>query len=154
MISAQCRAKFPLLESHQNSCSSIRLLLNSNGENMRHLQGKVAVVTGASKGIGAAIAKDLGTHGASVVVNYSSSKDGASKVVSEITAGGSKAIAVGGNIAKPEDIARIFAEAASVSAGDSRVHRGDGCHLYSIRLYVEGGRRIGASGGTHRAPDS
>jgi 3-oxoacyl-[acyl-carrier protein] reductase len=81
---------------------------------MSDLHGRVAVVTGASKGIGAAIAKDLGAHGASVVLNYSSSKEGANKIVSEITASGSKAIAVGGNVAKPEDIARIFAEAANV----------------------------------------
>jgi 3-oxoacyl-[acyl-carrier protein] reductase len=67
---------------------------------MSKLTGKVAVVTGASKGIGAAIAKALGAEGASVVVNYASSKAGADKVVSTITAAGGKAVAVGGDVSK------------------------------------------------------
>ena len=68
------------------------------------LAGKTAIVTGASKGIGASIAKHLAAEGASVVVNYSSSKEGADKVVSEITAAGGKAIAAGANVSKPEEI--------------------------------------------------
>jgi 3-oxoacyl-[acyl-carrier protein] reductase len=76
----------------------------------KKLAGKVAVVTGASKGIGAAIAKHLAAEGASVVVNYASSKAGADKVVSEITAQGGKALAVQGDVAKKEDIDRLFAE--------------------------------------------
>jgi 3-oxoacyl-[acyl-carrier protein] reductase len=77
---------------------------------MSKLQGKVAVVTGSSKGIGAAIAKQLASDGASVVVNYASDKAGAEKVVAEITKAGGKAIAVGASVAKPEEIEKLFAE--------------------------------------------
>src|SRR5713226_4554738 len=77
----------------------------------KRLAGKVAVVTGASKGIGAGIAKQLAAEGAAVVVNFASSKEGADQVVNEITAHGGKAIAVQGDVAKTEDIERLFAEA-------------------------------------------
>ena len=80
----------------------------------KKLAGKVAVVTGASKGIGASIAKHLAAEGASVVVNYASSKAGADKVVGEITAQGGKAIAVQGSVAKKADIERLFGETRRV----------------------------------------
>ena len=75
------------------------------------LQGKVAIVTGASKGIGAAIAKELGAQGASVVVNYASSREGGEKVAGEIVKAGGKAIAVGGDMSRPEEIKALFAAA-------------------------------------------
>ena len=78
---------------------------------MGKLQGKVAVVTGASKGIGAGIAKALAAEGAAVVVNYASSREGAEKVVGEITAAGGRAIAVGGDVSKAEDVKALLAEA-------------------------------------------
>jgi 3-oxoacyl-[acyl-carrier protein] reductase len=77
---------------------------------MSDLKGKVAVVTGASKGIGAGIARGLAAAGASVVVNYASGKSDAEKLVADITAANGKAIAVQANVAKAEDIKRLFAE--------------------------------------------
>jgi 3-oxoacyl-[acyl-carrier protein] reductase len=75
------------------------------------LSGKVAVVTGASKGLGAEIARQLAGEGASVVVNYASSRSGADKVVADITGAGGKAIAVQGDVSKGADVTRLFAEA-------------------------------------------
>jgi 3-oxoacyl-[acyl-carrier protein] reductase len=75
---------------------------------MSKLTSKVAVVTGASKGIGAAIAKSLAAEGASVVVNYASSKAGADKVVAAITAAGGKAVAVGGDVSKAAEAQGII----------------------------------------------
>jgi 3-oxoacyl-[acyl-carrier protein] reductase len=75
------------------------------------LNGKVAVVTGASKGIGAGIAKELALEGASVVVNYSSAKQDADRVVDEISKRGGKGIAIQGNVSKKADVERLFAEA-------------------------------------------
>jgi 3-oxoacyl-[acyl-carrier protein] reductase len=77
---------------------------------MSKLKNKVAVVTGASKGIGAGIAKGLAAEGAAVVVNYASSKEGADRVVAEIVGKGGKAVAVQGDVAKASDVKRIFAE--------------------------------------------
>lgn len=76
------------------------------------LAGKVAVVTGASKGIGASIAQHLAAEGASVVVNYSSSREGADRVVAEIKRKGGKAVAVQANLARPAEIKHLFAETA------------------------------------------
>jgi len=77
----------------------------------KKLAGKVAVVTGASKGIGAEIARQLADEGASVFVNYASSKEGAERVVADIAKKGGKAVAVQANVAKPADIRRLFDEA-------------------------------------------
>jgi 3-oxoacyl-[acyl-carrier protein] reductase len=77
---------------------------------MSKLQGKVAVVTGASKGIGAGIARALGAAGASVVVNYASDKAGAEKAVADIKAKGGKAVAVQGDVSKSADVKRLFEE--------------------------------------------
>ena len=78
---------------------------------MKKLAGKVAVVTGASKGIGASIAEHLAAEGASVVVNYSSSKTGAEAVVKRIQEQGGNAVAVQADVAKRDEIKRLFAEA-------------------------------------------
>src|SRR5438876_5689816 len=75
------------------------------------LNGKVAVITGASKGIGAGIAKEFASEGASVVVNYASAKQDADRVVDEITKAGGKAIAIQGNVAKKAEVERLFAAA-------------------------------------------
>jgi len=79
--------------------------------NTKKLAGKVAVVTGASKGIGAAIAKQFAAESASVVVNYVSAKQNADRVVDEISKPGGKAIAIQGNVAKKAEVERLFAEA-------------------------------------------
>ena len=78
---------------------------------MNRLQGKVAVVTGASKGIGASIAEHLAAEGAAVVVNYAASKAGADAVVRRITDQGGKALAIQADVSRPDDIKRLFAQA-------------------------------------------
>src|SRR5881392_3502219 len=80
----------------------------------KKLEGKVAVVTGASKGIGASIALHLAAEGAAVVVNYSSSREGADRVVGEIVGNGGRAIAVQANLAKEGDVKRLFDESTKV----------------------------------------
>jgi 3-oxoacyl-[acyl-carrier protein] reductase len=84
---------------------------------MARLTGKVAVVTGASKGIGAGIAELFGKEGASVVVHYSSDEKGAKKVVAAIEKSGGKAIAVQGNLSKPDEVIKVFAEAGKAFGG-------------------------------------
>src|ERR1700724_553770 len=83
------------------------------GKKMKNgkLDGKIAVVTGASKGIGAGIAKALAAEGAAVVVNYASSKSDADKVVDEIAKGGGKAVAIQGSVAKKGDVEKLFSAA-------------------------------------------
>jgi 3-oxoacyl-[acyl-carrier protein] reductase len=84
---------------------------------MKKLTNKVAVVTGASKGIGAQIAKSLAAEGAAVVVNYASAKEGAEKVVADIVNNGGKAIAIQGNVSLPVDVDYIFTEAQRAFGG-------------------------------------
>jgi 3-oxoacyl-[acyl-carrier protein] reductase len=84
---------------------------------MKKLTGKVAIVTGASKGIGAGIAKGLAAEGAAVVVNYASSKEGADRVVAEITGNGGRALAVQGDVSKAADVERLFAETRRAFGG-------------------------------------
>lgn len=84
---------------------------NSSLPSNSRLAGKVAVVTGASKGIGAGIARHLAAAGAAVVVNYSSSREAAERLVAAITAAGGKAVAIRGNVANPADTESLFAGA-------------------------------------------
>jgi 3-oxoacyl-[acyl-carrier protein] reductase len=86
--------------------------LSAEEQKMSSLQGKVALVTGASKGIGAAIARELGARGAAVAVNYSGSKDGADKVVAEIKGAGGKAFAVQANLSDPNSIGPLVEKTA------------------------------------------
>ncbi|WP_374949671.1 SDR family NAD(P)-dependent oxidoreductase [Mucilaginibacter sp.] len=80
---------------------------------MKKLENKVAVVTGASKGIGAQISKSLAENGAAVVVNYASAKEGADKVVADIIANGGRAIAIQGDVSKSADVINLFNQAKS-----------------------------------------
>lgn len=80
---------------------------------MNTLKNKIAIVTGASKGIGATVARTLAGAGASVVVNYAGSKDAAERVVSDITAGGGTAVAIQGDVSKPGDVKSLFAQTIS-----------------------------------------
>src|SRR5471032_757235 len=103
-----CSANRLVSETARNS-QSLSTVLNLFKETiMSKLTGKVAVVTGASKGIGAAIAKSLADEGASVVVNYASSKSGAETVVAAITTAGGKAVAVGGDVSKAAEAQGII----------------------------------------------
>src|SRR5271167_1249723 len=86
------------------------VLIGRRGNYMSKLTGKVAVVTGASKGIGASIAEHLAAEGAAVVVNYATSKEGADRVVSAITGKGGKAVAVKADVSKLAEIERLFSE--------------------------------------------
>ena len=122
---------------------------------MSKLSNKVAVVTGASKGIGAAIARHLAEAGAAVVVNYASSKEGADRVVADITRQGGKAVAVQADVAKPEEIDRLFAETKKAfgrldilvnNAGHLRVRPARGRHARALPQAVRSERARPAAG--------
>lgn len=135
---------------------------------MSKLTGKTAIVTGASKGIGAAIAKALAAEGAAVAVNYASSREGADKVVAEITAAGGRAIAVQGDVAKAADVTRLFDEtdrafggvdilinnagvyefAAIEDVTEEHFHRQFNINVLGLLLATrEAAKRFGADGG-------
>src|SRR5437879_3274342 len=111
---------------------------------MSRLSNKVAIVTGASKGIGAGIATALGSAGARVAVNYSSDREGAERVAHAITGNGGEAIAVGADVSKAADVARFFKEVDSAFGrldvlvnnagvfrfGDIADTHDQGCHRY------------------------
>jgi 3-oxoacyl-[acyl-carrier protein] reductase len=99
---------------------------------MKKLENKVAVITGASKGIGAGIAKVLAAAGASVVVNYASSKTGADKIVAEIVNNGGKAIAVQGDVSKTADIDRLFEETTKAFGAVDILVNNAGVSIHSL----------------------
>ncbi|MEO8157142.1 MAG: glucose 1-dehydrogenase [Betaproteobacteria bacterium] len=105
---------------------------------MSRLKGKTAIVTGASKGIGASIAKGLAAEGAAVVVNYASSKEGADKVVSEISGKGGKAIAVQGDMSKAADVKKLFDETKKAyGAPDVLVNNAGVYHFEPLEAVTE-----------------
>src|SRR5258708_5207391 len=110
-LSTGCR-KYSLASRRLDAVNSMTIELSKRWQDRRihmsELTGKVAIVTGASKGIGAAIAKRLAAVGASVVVNYASSREGADRVVAEIAGKGGKAIAVKADVSKAVDVQRLF----------------------------------------------
>src|SRR5437667_405181 len=113
------------------------------------LNGKVAVVTGGSKGIGAGIAKQFAAEGAAVVVNYASSKTDADKVVDEIAKRSGKAIAVQGSVAKKTDVAQLFAAAKKAFGKiDILVNNAGGYTEGDFRKYLESQTPLGRIGST------
>src|SRR6266481_3474320 len=103
-MSSWCRT--PSLKS--TIINALSLYVDNKNRKMKGISGKVAVVTGASKGIGAAIAKEFANEGATVVINYASAKEDADRIVDEITKRGGQAVAVQANVAKKADVERLF----------------------------------------------
>jgi NAD(P)-dependent dehydrogenase (short-subunit alcohol dehydrogenase family) len=116
---------------------------------MSPLTGKVAIVTGASKGIGAGIAKGLGAGGAAVVVHYSSSKTGADRVVAAITGTGGTAVAVQGDVSKVADVRRLFAETTLAFRSLDVLVNNAGGFVNLSRLIPSQGKRVRYPGPTY-----
>lgn len=111
--------------------TTVEVMERSRRKQMSKLTGKVAVVTGASKGIGAGIAKALAAEGAAVAVNYASSRTGADQVVEEIKSRGGKAIAIQADVSNAADIERLFAETAKEFGSPSILVNNAGVYAFS-----------------------
>ena len=142
-VSSATKAKYLLgqTERSRKGLSDTNPISNERDIDMKKLAGRVAIVTGASKGIGAAVAKALAAEGAAVAVIYSSGKEGAERLVSQITREGGKASAIQADVSKAADVKRMF-EKTKKSSGSVECAR-EQCRRLSIRtLRSDHGKRV------------